>query len=271
MHWELVACGWNGHHLIGTDAATVREGDSYLVREREGVRWHRCLRCDAWVFVATAPTAARESVPDRDEIDLPLRGRPLRDRFVLRLIAADRVVHVLVLTALTVAIFLFAAHRQSLRGDYTRILDDLQGSLGGPVNQSKTGLLGDLNHLFSISTHELYLIGVLLAVYTAVLAVEAVGLWFARRWAEYLTFVETAVLVPFEVYELTTTVSALKILTLIINVAIVVYLAVSKRLFGLRGGKAAVEEEQTRDSGWAAVDRATPPFPTPAHPEPSGA
>ncbi len=43
-------------------------------------------------------------------------------------------------------------------------------------------------------------------------------------------------LVPLEVYELTTRISVLKVLTLVINLAIVLFLLISKRLFGVRGG-----------------------------------
>jgi uncharacterized membrane protein (DUF2068 family) len=88
--------------------------------------------------------------------------------------------------------------------------------------------------------------------------VEAVGLWFAKRRAEYLTFVATAVFLPLEVYELTKTVSVLKITAFVINVAIVAYLLYAKRLFGLRGG-AAEEALRERDVGWEALERSAPP------------
>jgi uncharacterized membrane protein (DUF2068 family) len=202
--------------------------------------------------------ASREFIPPRDEIHVPMRGRPLRDRFVLRLIALDRVVHVLVLTTITVAIFLFAAERDHLHTTYVRILSDLQGGLGGPIFDTKHGVFHEVNRLFALSKSELYLIGTAVAVYTAVLALEAFGLWFAKRWAEYLTLIETGVLVPFEIYELTTRVSPLKILTLIINLAIVLFLLISKRLFGIRGGGRAEEAIKKADTGWPAVDRATP-------------
>lgn len=60
-----------------------------------------------------------------------------------------------------------------------------------------------------------------------------------RRWAEYLTFVETGLLIPLEIYELTATVTPLKVAALVINLAVVAYLLVAHRLFGLRGGRAA--------------------------------
>ena len=47
FHWELLACGVSGHQLIGTDAAAIRPEDSVVVREHEGKRWHRCVRCDS--------------------------------------------------------------------------------------------------------------------------------------------------------------------------------------------------------------------------------
>ena len=77
------------------------------------------------------------------------------------------------------------------------------------------------------------------AVYAVIEGVEAVGLWFQKRWAEYLTFIATTALLPLEVYELDQPAPVLKVLTLIINVAVVVYLLLAKRLFGLRGGAAA--------------------------------
>lgn len=42
-------------------------------------------------------------------------------------------------------------------------------------------------------------------------------LWQGRRWAEHLTFVATLIFVPYEVYELTKTISALKVLALVIK------------------------------------------------------
>jgi hypothetical protein len=107
-------------------------------------------------------------------------------------------------------------------------------------------------------------------VYAALEGTEAVGLWLGRRWAEYLTFIATVVFVPYEVWELTKSISWLKILALVINVLIVIYLLYAKRLFGLRGGGKAERAERERDTGWRAIERATPAFagdaPTAAQP-----
>jgi uncharacterized membrane protein (DUF2068 family) len=243
--------------LVGADVRHIRAEDSLVVREIDGVRWLRCLRCDSWVQSLPPDHAKAEHLVPRSEIKLPLRGRSLRDRFVLRLIAFDRVAHILVLSVIAVAIFLFAHNRDQLHKTYVRIVSDLQGGFGGPIFDTRKGIFHELNRLFTISSTELYLVGVAVVAYIAVLIFEAVGLWFARRWAEYLTLIETGVLVPFEIYELSNGISALKVLTLVINLAIVLYLLISKRLFGLRGGGPADRAEKEADMGWGALERAT--------------
>jgi uncharacterized membrane protein (DUF2068 family) len=256
IDWELIDCGISGHHLVGTDAARVGPDDDLFVRDVGSVRWYRCLRCDAWTALAPPAHPTRQTVPGRDEIDLPLRGSALRDRFVLRVIAIERVVHVVVLTLLVVGIFVFASHKRTLDDDYTRILADLQGTFGGTTGRH--GILADINRLFAIRTEYLYLIGIGLAAYTAVLALETVGLWYDRRWAEYLTFVETSVLLPYEIYELAHGVSALKVIGLVLNLAILLYLALGHRLFGLRGGLAGLRARRERSNSWEAIEAATP-------------
>src|SRR3954469_1797192 len=76
FHWELLVCGLAGHELVGLDARRLRPEDAVVAREIDGVRWYRCLRCDSWLPVGDfVPT--RDTPPGRDEIELPLRGRPL--------------------------------------------------------------------------------------------------------------------------------------------------------------------------------------------------
>ena len=89
--------------------------------------------------------------------------------------------------------------------------------------------------------------------------IEAVGLWFAKRWAEYLTFLATTILLPLEIYEIIHRQSLLKIIGFIINVAVVIYLLYAKRLFGVRGGGKADEELRYRDTSWEALERTAPP------------
>jgi uncharacterized membrane protein (DUF2068 family) len=263
LHWELLVCGVAGHELSGLDAASVRDEDALVVREIGGVRWYRCLRCDSWLALPLPATPAREHPPDRDEIELPLRGRPLRDKIVLRLIAVNRAAHFVVLGLLGVAILLFASHRAAFRDRFYRIVTDLQGGAVAGDGHGQHGLLGEIDKLFSLQSSRLHLFAAVILVYAAVEGIEAVGLWYQRRWAEYLTFLVTASLLPLEIYEIANRATVLKVFALLINVAVVVYLLRAKRLFGLRGGLAAERAEDERDQGWPALERAAPPRPHP--------
>ena len=53
---------------------------------------------------------------------------------------------------------------------------------------------------------------------------EGVGLWLGRRWAEYLTVIATGSLIPFEIYEMVRKLSPPRLIALILNVAVVIYL-----------------------------------------------
>lgn len=255
--WELVGCALDGHVHVGTDAAQIVDDDHPFVRETtSSQRWYRCLRCDGWYVLVKPAEPARERVPSRDEIVLPLRGRMLRDRFVLRLIAFERGIHVIVLASIAVALFLFASHRSSLERSYDSIMNTLLGSTGSSAHLR--GLLGHFQRVFLFSPSHVYELGLAACALAALEAVEMIGLWIGKRWAEYLTFIATCLFLPFEIYELTTKVSALKLIVFILNLAVALYLLVAKRLFGLRGGGAAIEARKSSDSGWEAFDRATP-------------
>jgi len=258
LRYELIGCGLHGHELLGTDAAALRAEDELFARESGGLRWYRCLRCDSWVALTPPDKPARKYPPSRGEIIVPLRGKPLRDRYVLRVIAVERAAHFLVLGALAAAVLLFAGDRAVLDQDFTSILKDLQGGLGGPVASSNHGIVHDLRSLFAVSITSLYLVGVAIAAYALMEGVEAVGLWLGKRWAEYLTFIATIVFVPYEIDELAKSVTALKLVALILNLAVAVYLLLAKRLFGLRGGGKAEQALHDADVGWPAIERATP-------------
>jgi uncharacterized membrane protein (DUF2068 family) len=256
FHYELLVCGLQGHELVGMDAAQVRPEDAPFVRAAGGLRWYRCLRCDSWLPLDPPAHPTAEFPPARDDVELPLRGRALRDKIVLRVIAVDRALHFLVLAVIAVAVFVFAAKEHTLRGPAYRVLSDIQGSLGGPATSH--GFLHGIRRLFSIESGTLTKIGLLVSAYALLEGTEAVGLWRQKRWAEYLTFIATAVFLPLEVYELAETLSVLKLITFLLNLAVVVYLLLAKRLFGLRGGAAAEAAERERDAGWPALERATP-------------
>jgi len=62
--------------------------------------------------------------------------------------------------------------------------------------------------------------------YAALRFTEAYGLWLARRWGEWLTLVGAALYLPFEIYWLMLGVTFIKVALLVLNAALVVYLAV---------------------------------------------
>ncbi|HXY43960.1 MAG TPA: DUF2127 domain-containing protein [Acidimicrobiales bacterium] len=229
IDYELIACGLHGHVIVGQDVAEVRPADADVLRDYGGLRWHRCLRCDAWIVQEAPAKPTSQYLPAIVELDIPVRGRRLRDRYVLRLIVLERLLHALVFAALAAAIFAFATNADHLQHIWKKILTGLQPYSGSWIVQ-------DVNKLFALSHLKLYLFGVAASAYVAILLIECVGLWSAKRWAEYLTFVELALFVPFELYELANSITPLKVATLVLNLAILLYLLLVHRLFGVRGG-----------------------------------
>jgi uncharacterized membrane protein (DUF2068 family) len=61
-------------------------------------------------------------------------------------------------------------------------------------------------------------------IYAALFLTEGVGLALGKRWAEYLTIIGTASLLPLELYELSRHASLGKGFALVINLAVVAYL-----------------------------------------------
>ncbi len=71
-------------------------------------------------------------------------------------------------------------------------------------------------------------------IYSGIFLTEGVGLALGKRWAEYLTIVSTASLLPLEVYELAKHASIGKGIALVINLAVVAYLVMELRRFPKR-------------------------------------
>ena len=80
---------------------------------------------------------------------------------------------------------------------------------------SKAGVLDD---------KKLEMVSALTFGYAAIFLTEGVGLFLQKRWAEWLTVFATGSFIPLEVYEIFKHVSAIKIVLLVGNVAIVWFL-----------------------------------------------
>lgn len=72
-------------------------------------------------------------------------------------------------------------------------------------------------------------IGIGSFVYAGLFLAEGTGLWLRKRWGEWLTVIITSSLVPVEVYEMYRHFSGAKVVVLLVNIAIVVYLVLHIR------------------------------------------
>lgn len=74
------------------------------------------------------------------------------------------------------------------------------------------------------SASRIHALRIVTLAYAAVFAVEGVGLWMRKRWAEWLTTIITASLIPFELWELFDRPTMGKALIVVANTVIVVIL-----------------------------------------------
>jgi uncharacterized membrane protein (DUF2068 family) len=62
-------------------------------------------------------------------------------------------------------------------------------------------------------------------LYALMRFVEAYGLWFARRWAEWFALISGCVYLPIELFELAKGFTWLKIGLIVINLVVLIYMA----------------------------------------------
>lgn len=61
-------------------------------------------------------------------------------------------------------------------------------------------------------------------LYASIFLVESAGLWRRKRWAEYLTVLVTASLLPFEIVAIFHVLTRPRVITLVLNIMVVTYL-----------------------------------------------
>ncbi len=240
MDWNLRKCARADHVTYAPDEQRLRRG---LVSDTPlGEAW-RCLRCGC--FVLGPP---RGSGP-ADDAPVLLRGRALRSAFILRLLALERWIRGGLILLLGIAVLQFKSSRVSLRDVFDRDLSaakPLLNQLGW--NATDSGLIKASESALNARQSTLTAVAAFLIFYGVLQLIEGVGLWLLKRWGEYFAVVATSLFLPLEVYELTEKVTVLRIGALVINVAAVIYLLLSKRLFGLRGGGKAYQAELHEES-----------------------
>jgi uncharacterized membrane protein (DUF2068 family) len=242
-HPETLVCGVRGHVVPASWARNLGTEWAHLVTvTADGRRLGRCLRCDAWV-AAPLDASPADEFPVLTREHVPRRGRALRDAIVLRCIAVERGVHSVAFGLVAIGLFALRVDLPGLQAQARSIADGGGGGLAGPgQTASRNTIVREIERLLNLRRGTLGLLAVVALVYCVVEGTEAVGLWWERRWAEYLTVVATAGFLPFELHELAKRVSAVRVSALVANLAVLVYLVWRKHLFGVGGRR--VEEDR---------------------------
>jgi uncharacterized membrane protein (DUF2068 family) len=240
VDWNLRTCARTGHASYAPDEPELR--DRLHAETPHGDAW-RCLRCGAFVLGPPRGSGPAEDAP------VLLRGKALRSAFILRLLALERWIRGGLILLLGIAVLQFKSSQVSLREIFDRDLaaaKPLLNQLGW--NATDSGLIKAIEDALNARKSTLTAVAVFLICYGVLQLVEGVGLWLLKRWGEYFAVVATSLFLPLEAYELTEKVTVLRIGALLLNLAAVVYLLLSKRLFGLRGGHRAYQAELHEES-----------------------
>jgi uncharacterized membrane protein (DUF2068 family) len=273
VDWSLIDCGRKGHVTYAPSEAGVRQ---HLRAQAESGEAWRCLRCGAYVTGEPLMSGPAADAP------VVLRGKEVRSALILRVFAVERFLRALAVAAIAFVVWRFEYARETIEQAFDRERPELRNlfhQLGYNIDNSK--LVGLFNRALTLSPATIKLLAIGLACYAAIEVVEGVGLWVGKRWGEYFAMVATSVGLPLEIYDLVNKVSTIGFILFAINLFLVLYLVITKRLFGVRGGKKAYDarlrSESIMDGAIAAAaahpterpaaDR-QPEAPTPGAPTP---
>lgn len=148
-------------------------------------------------------------------MEQPSDGSARRDR-LLPWIAAERAFRALVL--LTVGIVLVSHPHAHWASDISHLAQRLG------LDPKDNWIQRIIEKVSKIHAHQDIVFGVAALAYGALEGTEAYGLARRRRWGEWLTVVATSLFFVPEIWELTKSVTALKIGALLVNLVIVAYL-----------------------------------------------
>jgi uncharacterized membrane protein (DUF2068 family) len=240
MDWSLLGCGAKGHFTYAPDETELHE--TLSVATAEGMAW-RCLRCGAFVPGDPSATGPVSQAPH------VRRAKELRSALILRIFAVERFGRAILFGLIAIALWRFSASHASVEETFRRDFPALRSflhQLGFNVNHSK--LLGLIQHAFTLNSRTLAWLAIAAGGYAVIEVAEGIGLWLLKRWGEYFAMIATSVGLPYEIYDLTTKITVLRVLAFVVNLALVVYLVATKRLFGVRGGKKAYEARLRSES-----------------------
>lgn len=246
MDWSLRSCARNGHVTYRPDEVELAK--QLTVETPVGQAW-KCLRCGAFIPEDPFAFGPAENAPE-----VPHAGQ-IRDRFIIRLLGLERGIRGLIVFIVGLAVWRLQISQETLVDHLNAALPLLKpfaDQIGWNMNDS--GIINFLSTILSTSPHTLYLITIALLAYGLLQIVEGTGLWYQKRWAEYLAVVATSAFIPLEIFELTHKITFLRAGALVVNIAAVLWLLWTKHLFGLNGGAMAAHDESVK--GRAAIDYA---------------
>jgi uncharacterized membrane protein (DUF2068 family) len=201
------------------------------------------------------------------------RGTEIRSKVILRLFAIERFIRAVVAVAAAYALWHFHSSQLSMERTFDRklpLVRDLFRQLGFNIDHSK--FVGLLQRALTLSSGTLTLVAAGLALYAAIELVEGVGLWLAKRWGEYFALIATSLGLPVEIYDISHKITVTASVLFALNLVLVLYLVLTKRLFGARGGKKAYDARLKSESVLeAAVRSAAAAKPAPDKARASGA
>lgn len=136
---------------------------------------------------------------------------------VLRTIAVYKLIKVLLLLAL--------AYGEVRLSDASLAAKLVTWASARPLGLEHDVATRFLEWFSGLNAPRLHALRIVTLAYAAVFATEGIGLWMQKGWAEWLTVIVTASLIPLEVWELMFRPNIGKAMVLVANTAIVIYLA----------------------------------------------
>ena len=230
--WELATCALAGHVTYAPDEKAL--ADRLSGTTGLGEVW-RCLRCGE--FIAAEPHGRGHA----EDAPMIMRGKALRQAIIIRALAVERLFRAVVIALAAYAVWKFRGARGAIQATLDRDLPIFRAA-GFKVDQMT--IVHELEKALAAKPSTLALLTLMLVAYALIETVEGVGLWLLKRWGEYFAVIATSVFLPLEIHDLAKGITMTRVVTFTINILAVIYLLVSKRLFGLRGGRKAYDEER---------------------------
>ena len=228
----MVTCALAGHVTYAPEEEAL--ADRLSGTTGLGDVW-RCLRCGEFTVGEPHGRGPAEDAP------MIMRGKALRQAIIIRALAIERLFRAVVIALAAYAVWKFRGARGAIQATLDRDLPIFRAA-GFKVDQMT--VVHELEKALATKPSTLALLTAMLAAYALIEVIEGVGLWLLKRWGEYFAVIATSVFLPLEIHDLTKGITMTRLVTFTINMAAVVYLLYSKRLFGLRGGRKAYDEER---------------------------